>query len=316
MSTFVKIIRWLLALFFIFLLPIVILFGIFGSAFSFKLTNPQQLKDNFKTSRVYDTFGIDLLNALTVLNSSNSTQPDALQKIKQYITKDTQFNEQITQLFPAASLENKVNTIIDESYSFLAAKKTKPSFNIKLVDDPTAFEKIVNEKILQQDSVGVNAEISENNWASIINDLNINSEKIPLSTENAKLIQKIYSIIKIIPILSIFLFLINSCVIILLIPGWKKRFLTTGITAITTSLSILLSALTARYSFDYIFENVLVYLFSDIFKTQVSIIFSFSKLIRMVYFDILNSTIFLSIIVSVVSLGYILIGVLVKRRHY
>ncbi len=349
MSTFFKVIRWLIAVFLIPVLFALVLSLTPATGVSKTFTDKNNIKGYIKDSGVYDRV-VDIFLEFMTLSVEEKEEEgeeetnfftDLSNKIKD---KDSELGQLVDEILTPAFFENSVTTVIDATYDWLQGKTDKPTFEIKITKDKETFIRFLSvafkEKMLALpeceagsivppdfnplesecrptgfDLNEINNFISENSereeFQTIFNQAKLSSENFNIDQDVTKKAQLVFSILKPAPQIALGVILLLSALLILIIPGFKKGFIITGVVLLLPSLIILLGKIYASQNFDIWLNQGL----KNLDPQQAELIKNnFEGLAKAIYFDLLHQIQTYSLVIITLGIVMITAGILIKSK--
>lgn len=300
MPTFLKIVRWLIAILLILILLVTLVVGIISSAVATTVTNPDNIKTYLKQSGIYENavdIALDYMSAQYDEESDMSELKNTAQKI----------------LTPKI-LETNVNAAIDGTYAWLEGKTTKPEFEIQLIQDQKTIEQILLENAPPEAEQMIQEMSDSGEFDELMNSAKYSSDQFNMDPAVSRDTQLTFYILKLSPWISVSIVFILLLLLILIIPGWKASFLTTGIITLIESVFILLMSLLARGSYDIAVNLILAQIPSQELASSQSLIDQLTVIIKLIFTDVMTKIGWYSLAVIVVSIILIVIGIVVKSK--
>jgi hypothetical protein len=321
MSTFLKVIRYFFAIIFILILLLIFYIGIPTATTTQVFINRDNVKTILSNSGVYDNV-VDL-----VIEQSGTIDTADESEIVTLIKEDPEFKLNLQTIFSAEEIQPKIETVIDAIYDWLEGKSSYPEFEVYLIDDEETFKDLFSSVMMirmeglptcsdnvqpiptdMMDIECIPAGTNLNNLemyfeeamdsgdmdtTEILESFKLSSDQLNISYDTSILVQGIFKIVKIFPILLALVIFLLTVIILLLIPSAKGAFITTSVIYILTGLlflaigsvrnvSQIVSNSISTYDIDIPYsqmQDISTNLFTPIFELVLHRMFQFSLIL-------------------------------------
>lgn len=341
MNKTLNILRWIVTPFLILLLFLLIITGIPATVVSNAITNKDKLQDWLKQSEIYDN-GLEIMTDVMEEKTEQGTYFYELDN--QLQDENSELSQLVKKNITPDFLEQSSNTVIDSMYDWAEGKTERPEFKIQVAkNEETLIEFLTiafKEKMknlpecstnfvmpsdfdpLGSDCQPINYDLNEieeyirdhsdePEFKELFEATEINSTDFKPSEETTENVQTAYTILKLGPYIIVSVILLIALILVILIPGWKKGLLVSGILMLVSGLLVLISKLVLATQFDYLINRSLDEIQTKDIKSLESTI---TKIADIIYFDILNGVQWWSFLFIGLGIAAIIGGVLIKGK--
>jgi len=338
MSTFFKIVRYFFAVIFIFLLLLLFFVGIPLTATTQTFVNRDNVKNVLDKSGIYDNF-IDIL-----VEQSETIETDSPNEIFTLIKEDPQFRLNLKALFSSDEIQPKIEIVIDALYDWLEGKVTYPQFEISLIEDEATFNELfLSITMLRLESLpicstttqemptdlselecippGTNLnslerafkdalDSNEADMTETMDSFKFSSDQLNISYETSVLVQSIFRVVRILPILLAIVIVLITFIIILLIPSAKGAFILASVIYLLTGL--LFVGVSSLKDISGIIQGGVSTYNVDIPYSQMQDLMT--NLFTPVFEAILHNIFIYSLVLLGVGVIFLIIGIVIKKK--
>ncbi|MBN2101050.1 hypothetical protein JW710_04145 [Candidatus Dojkabacteria bacterium] len=340
MSGCIKAFRWTISVFLILLIIPTITIGVPLVSVSTYLANRETPKRWLKEIELYDN-ALDIALDVLEKQKEGSYFIDLKDRIDD---EDSDVSEAVHRLADPDFLEESIETVIDAYYDWFEGETDKPEYSIPIAEDKETLvvllsagfkEKVRGLPVCEEGFVITddfnpietecqpegydfdeitryledNADSDE--FEELLSKANISSDEIELSDETTEQAQLLYNKIKIYPIIFLSGTIILVLLLILLIPGVKTSFMTTGIVLIVSSVFTTITGLIIKIIINFGSQKGLDEIKDKNYEELEKIL---GELIRVVSADITRRTLLIALTILVIGVLLTIIGAVIKKK--
>jgi len=295
MKSLLRFIGWCIGLFGSFLLTLFLVLTIVLTALSMTLTNRNNLKMWLKSSTLYENAKSLVIESMIQIPTEGTKDSSATEESyfaamgKRLQNSNDDFTKLINKIVTPQYLESTLNTVIDATYDWLEKKTENLDFTIKIVENKADFVEFLaitfrekakqlpacpkNFKVTAKfEPLGtscwprgmsyneINKFIDKNSnrpeFQELFNKTGFSSEAFKIPLETSQQVQRIYVLVRFLPLLVIVVVLVLSGLCILFIPSKRGAVVIVGLALLFPGILWLVGALSGVMSTKYIFSNI------------------------------------------------------------
>jgi len=344
MRKVLNVLRWLLAVPLIIALFTIVLSGIPASAISGIAGDEEAVKSYLKESGIYENFIAVALQAASRQFQSEGTT--FFKEWEERITDNkSDLGKLVLKVADPKSLQEKAETVVDAFYAWFRGETKRPTFEISILENKEDFIKLLSigfrEKARSLPPCGpafdvpadfnpletpcwpsgsdfgaVDRFIAQNANHQEFNQLfakaTFSSERIEIRSETIVQVQKVFSIVRLVPRIFLAALAGLSLLLLLIVPRLSRGFKTAGIVILAPSLLLIIGRILAG---NYV--DTFMRLLEEKIQIGSSGILSdiFENLLGTIYVDILGKTTVYAAICIIAGIFLIAAARFIKRKQ-
>jgi hypothetical protein len=260
MSTFLKIVRYIFAILFIIIIIPLYFLGLPLVATTQTFVNRENVKEIINQPQVYGNVIDGLASSLNLMHDTQSVE--GMEDILELFEEGTQFSKNIETVITSGETKQKMNTVIDAFYDWFEGKTDSPQFEVYLIEDEQVFKElfisVITVKLknlrtcedsslpdsdgtileleclppnIDKDEIGplLEENLDQVDLDEVMESMKFSSDQINISYNDSVLVQSVYKLLKLFPIILVGVLLLLTTLVIFLIPGFKGGLITTSI---------------------------------------------------------------------------------------
>jgi hypothetical protein len=342
MSTFLKVVRYIFAILFIIIILPIYFIGMPLMAVSQTFVNRENVKEIINDPVLYESVVDAFASSLTTMQDTESM--DGMEDFIALFEEGSEFSENLERIITSDATKLKINTVIDAFYDWFEGKVDSPEFEVYLIEDEEVFKEMFTSVVVLRlenlptcddystqnldagimelecippyvDSAEIEPMLEENldqaDFEEVMESIKFSSDQLNITYDDTVLVQSIYTMLKLLPILLIGSLLFLTVLVILLIPGFKGGFITTSVIYMLGSIFYLVIATLGKLN---------RFITSAINTTNLNIAYAqIQNLVNTLLSPILDRIMQKLTVYSIISLGIgialLVCGILIKNKN-